>query len=71
MYIREMQTVNNVWYMQVQLNSGVIKGNDERSNFYTGLSWDVFLKLSLFLSTIVKTSANVLSKLRNNCFSLW
>lgn len=40
-----------------QLNSSVIKDNDARCKFYTGLSWEVFLKLCVFLSTIVHTSA--------------
>ena len=30
------------------LNSGVIKNDDVRCKFYTGLSWEVFLKLSLY-----------------------
>ena len=34
-----------------QLNSATIKENSGRSKFYTGLSWDVFMKLSFFLPT--------------------
>ena len=40
-----------------QLNSATIKDNSARSKFYTGLSWEVFMKLSLFLSTVITTSA--------------
>ncbi len=40
-----------------QLNSATIKDNNGRSKFYTGLSWEVFTQLSLFLSTVITTSA--------------
>ena len=40
-----------------QLNSATIKDNSGRSKFYTGLSWEVFTQLSLFLSTVITTSA--------------
>ena len=39
-----------------RLNSCVIQNDDVRCTFYTGLSCELFLKLSLFLSTTVKIS---------------